>query len=275
MFENFSVIVGFFGADIYQEAITAEHLAGGNLLTVKGSDGRRRETAVSTALDNARRNKNTMQVVLISDAEAEHMEQAFLPYLRYISNPNGKNEISGGEGSKLRAISNNLWFVVDVSGVKKIENIPTTIAEAATLLDIKYAVTENVNNAQSEAVIGFGQLDSIVSKSQNKYNLSEDLWKKIDAVEEYANVYSPYRIGNKLCLQLERGLAVALDCGYGDFEALDSTMAANLIPVLVSFLNGKVGPDEKSLIELLDQLFGEEKLPACRRVLTGIATANN
>ena len=270
----FSVMAKFFGEKLYRENLTAEHLNGGNLLFVKGADGRSNSTAVAAALDNAHRNKNNVQTVFFTGADAEYMEQMFLPYLRYIGNPNGNNQISADNQRVTRVIDSNVWFVVNLAANVKLEQLPTTIVETATWLDIRYSVVGKLGGEVNEAELTYRQLEHLINKNKNKHTISEDLWKKVDEVEAYANAHAPYHMGNKLCLQIERTLAVLLDCGCTGLEALDKALAADLMPVLVSFLNGKVSSDEKSLLELLEQLFGEDKLPSCRRMLTGVTSTN-
>ena len=42
------------------------------------------------------------------------------------------------------------------------------------------------------------QIDYMLRKESGKHEVSEEIWKKIDSLEKYAQEYSDYNIGNKL-----------------------------------------------------------------------------
>jgi hypothetical protein len=70
---------------------------------------------------------------------------------------------------------------------------------------------------------------------------------------------------------MENYLSVYSACGLELNEAWDRTMAANLLPMMMSALKNKVNNDERSLLEIVEQIFGEDNVEMCRKVLKNIA----
>ena len=123
--------------------------------------------------------------------------------------------------------------------------------------------------------VGYYQLDYLVQQCRNKFAMNEDLWKKIDSLEAYTNSYAPYHIGNKEWLKMEKYLSVLTVFEEDISVALDTALAVNILPVVISLLAGKIKQGDKDLTETMEQLFGEEKIALCRKVIKGNGSAEN
>ena len=93
--------------------------------------------------------------------------------------------------------------------------------------------------------------------------MDEDLWKKIDELETYTASHAAFRIGNKQWLQMEKYLAMLTSLETDVYAALDRALCVNLMPVISSLLKGKIQSGEPDLLETLEKIFGEDKVPLC------------
>jgi hypothetical protein len=123
--------------------------------------------------------------------------------------------------------------------------------------------------------LGYYQLSFMAEKCRNSFSMSEDLWKKVDSLEEYATKYSGYRFGNKLWLRFEKFLAVLKACEIEPSVALDNALNSILVDVLQIVLDGKLASDDRGLMEALEFYFGEDNVPVCRKTLKGVTISED
>ena len=72
---------------------------------------------------------------------------------------------------------------------------------------------------------------------------------------------------------MEKYLSVLSVFEKQDYVALDIALSLNLLPEIMTVLNGKIITGEKTLTEELEQLFGEDKISMCHKILKGNSVA--
>jgi hypothetical protein len=165
----------------------------------------------------------------------------------------------------------NLWIAVELADGESLLNVSETALKSLTLLNLDYSKCEASEERSAYKPVGYYQIDYFVQQCRNKFQLKEELWKKVDALEAYTNGQSAYSIGNKQWLQMEKYLSVLSLFEKEDYVALDIALSVNLLPEIMAALNGKIKAGEKTLTEELEQLFGEDKIPMCRKIMKGNA----
>ena len=161
-----------------------------------------------------------------------------------------------------------------VAGLEKgslVESVPAYVLEYATVLPVKH--TECIpSEEKSEIVpITLTDFDFLTERCKSKYMLSEDVWKKIDTIEEFTCKYSSYKIGNKLWLRIETYVATLLSMNTELPVAIDNALASVILPTLASALAGKISNNEKSLIDEIERVFGEENVQISHEMLVSKA----
>ena len=66
---------------------------------------------------------------------------------------------------------------------------------------------------------------------------------------------------------MEKFVAVLLSCKCEEVQALDSMIAANLLPEMVSTVEKAKREDDDRFVHVLEVYFGEENISACRRLV--------
>jgi hypothetical protein len=56
--------------------------------------------------------------------------------------------------------------------------------------------------------------------------------------------------------------------------ALDDCLSVNLIPELTSLMKGKVASGERELLVAMEQIFGDDKIPLCTKMLKNRGASN-
>ena len=112
-------------------------------------------------------------------------------------------------------------------------------------------------------------MEYLVEKLAVKYEINEDVWKRIDRLEAYVNDHVPYHIGNKICLQIESYLSVYLTSGGAIGEAVDGMLSSKLLPTILSLTKGNAQMAEVDLIQTVASIFGDEYIESTLTVNEG------
>lgn len=260
----------FLGSPLYMETIENGHLEGGQLLFVKGEDGSHSTTQVMKMISHAAEHPNQIHMAVLHGVRGEAMSDLLLPYIRYFNNPQRENSISAKGISGSYVLSENLWFMVELAEGESLENLPSHFTEIGSLIPIPCTLCDEAEEKNEYDVPGYAELMYLGEQSKNYMEIPEDLWKKLDGLETYVDGHSSFQIGNKLSLQMEKYLCVYCACGQELLEAWDRAVAANLLPMMMAVLKDKVDREERTLLETVEQLFGEDNVEVCRRVLRNI-----
>ena len=188
----------------------------------------------------------------------------------FFNNPQRENTVSAKGISGSYQLSENLWFILELAEGESLENLPSHFSEIGSLIPIRYTVCDEAEEKKEYYVPGYGELTYLGEQCKNYMEIPEDLWKKLDGLEAYVDGHSSFQIGNKLSLQMEKYLCVYCACGQELPEAWDRAVAANLLPMMMAVLKDKVSRDERTLLETVEQLFGEDNVEVCRRILRNI-----
>ena len=257
MFKTFVTLLGeFFGSEAYCDRFAKD---GNSLLRYKGADGAWRESNLLQTIYTAQTQKEKPHFVGFSHTRFEHMGDVMMPYIRYFSNP--QNVCTIKEEELTVTMPSNLWFVLGVADGETLENIEPFVANYAAVIDLTSQWSGEAEEKTQPAPLYCAQLEALVYRAKRDTLVEEDLWKSVDRLEAFVNERSPYHIGNKLFLLLERYIAVYSVCG-GDMQAaMDAAVAAKLLPAILAVLNGNAAPEDLDFAHTLESIFGEDLMP--------------
>ncbi|MBQ9744210.1 MAG: glycoside hydrolase family 3 C-terminal domain-containing protein [Clostridia bacterium] len=257
----------YLGSPIYIENVENGYLTGGNLLYCECEDGEVTETNVIQAIEHGMEHKDTVHIVVLKNLYSKDAWGLFIPYLRYFSNPQRECSVTAKDMGAGKTLPENLWFILEPADGECIGDISAPLLKSATVMRLGCSVCDETEEKTEYRSVGYYQLSHFVDYNKGRFTMNEDLWKKIDSLEAYVNAHTPYHIGNKLWLQIEKYLSV-MACHEDSVDInLDIALSSNLIPEVVSALKGKVSAEEKNLLETVEQLFGEDKIPECRKAI--------
>ena len=108
----------------------------------------------------------------------------------------------------------------------------------------------------------------------SKVSIDEDTWKKIDRIEEFANAHTPFHIGNKLWLCLEKFAYVYVACGGEKISAIDEALAAKLMIPVMSALQDKLTSEDRSVEDTVETILGDGRADACKKAIKACGSNN-
>lgn len=261
-FANFITLLGeYFGVSAYVESTSSEIKSEGDLLYEFDENGKvtKRQPAVSIEL--AAERKSQIQLIALDGVSGDNLSEYFAPFARYAGNPHGNTKIEvHGEpaASASVSITPNVWFVLNLNKSGNISTIPDYITEIASIITPTLEKTKACDTQTSFKCLNYYQMEHFIEKSRNAYLIDEDDWKKIDRLEEYVSRHTEFKIGNKLCVALERFASAYVACGGDREDVIDVAVSSKLIPSVAASINGYLSNDDTGLSETVANIFGEE-----------------
>ena len=257
-FDSFvEATANYFGAALFTEAVTDNHKISDRLLRVTAEDGSLLSTAVLNALISAAEKPQVMHIVHLKDLPVDKISHFLIPYIKYLSNPYSGAEISAKGSDEIYVSPSNVWFVTKLESGALVESVPPYVLEYATVLPVKHTECQPTEEKSEFVPITITDFEYLTERCKTKFTVSEDVWKKIDAIEAFAFKHASYKIGNKLWLRVESYIATLLSTDTELPVAIDSALASVILPTLASVLAGKINDTDKNLIDEIERLFGE------------------
>jgi hypothetical protein len=246
----YSTLAEYLGCPVFIRSV-GEGDDEGHLFYCKNADGVMESTGFSDFIANAESNKDTIHFAVFKGVQSSALSNTLSPYLKYFSNPLRQSKISIKEPPVSFKLPENLWIVVELADGERIDNSSSGILKLMTVLKVGCSETEVAETARGYQTIGYYQLDHFIQHRKGRFVMSEELWKKVDALEAFVNLYAPYHISNKQWLQMEKFLSVFTVEDDDVVVALDNAMARNLLAEITALLKNKIPTGEKDLIFLI------------------------
>ena len=266
--EKIAGILGrFFGTAAHAENIMGVSFENRSLLRsgVSAFDGTSRPAPLMQAITAAKGENNKACFYAMDNVSYASLGDILMPYVQYFGNPEIEHSILD-EGGNV-AMPSNLWFVIAPMADESLDDIPAFVANLAALVDLEAEATEVSAERMARKPVTCHQMEALIFRARKNAQIDEDIWKGIDSLEEFVSDKTPYHIGNKLFLQLEKYLAVYNTCEEDFKEAMDCAVATKLIPGILSMLKGNEAMAEYDLAQVTESIFGEEYATNCRNVI--------
>lgn len=230
------------GGDFAEEDVTALDKKR-YYLNSDGTDGK-----VLAALRTASANK-VQFVYLKVNADCTDF---ITPFIRYFVRPDYTFETVVED--KQLTMSPNVWFVLASDSEKG--GLPSdTLAQAVTSY-ISVAAGERKGEFVVNPVTP-SQLSTFGKDARIHNSLTEKLWKKVDDLENMTSAFTPYHLGNRDCIVLERYIGALITYGFEQNAVLDIVAGTKLLPQVLALVDGKA-EDPTEITQKIDFIFGEE-----------------
>ena len=273
--EKFKTIVmllcEYFDCPVAIDYVDSSYVNEESLLYKNNEEGQRIKTNVLKGIEDAYNEKQNIHIVALSNVEMKDISNYFVSLARYARNPSGAVSIEARNeknNETTYVIPQNTWVILNLKAGEKVTDIPEYMADISTLARFDFNKCPTSEICGDVRKFKFYQLDYLLDKCKNVYEFSEDTWKKIDKLEEYTKLHTPYHIGNKLCTGMEKYSSTFIACEGEMSVAVDKAVAAKLLPSVIISISKNRNKDVRGLGETLDAIFGEENTTACRNALS-------
>ena len=270
------VLSEFFGSAAYVDEYSGYRSAE-DMMFKSSADGFKEKSAIARAVFDSPASNKTIYIAALTDVVPGDISAFFMPFTRYVNFPAEGSTItlsSSGHAENTFRVSPNLWFVFVCAEGADISKTDPYIASVAAYLDIDLSSTAERENKTETDPFGYYQLTGSERTARENYALDEDWgWKKVDKLESYVKKHVAYSSDNKSWTRMEKYASVYLACGGEQQEALDCTVASKMmLPVLTAPVTNGEGYD---LISAIDNVFGDDGAPECKRVANDAGYAAN
>ena len=206
----------------------------------------------------------------LNNVHAADLPKYFTPYVNYVKNPLSQYHVTVLNDKNIENsyyIPPNLWFVLNLAPGETVDMIPDFVAEVATINHIRLTKREPMQYDSVLRQFSYYQMEYLTDRIASNFAVDEEIWKRIDRLEAYVDGITPYHIGNKLWLCMEKYALVHVACESEMADAVDSAVCAKLLPSMIANMKGKLPKDEKSFAETVEGIFGEGRAERCVRFI--------
>lgn len=260
----------YFESPLFIDSVNDSYNSCESVLFRTDDQGNKVKTNINYALESARNNAHSIHLAGLTQVVGSNMPLYFSSYVNYVKNPLANNHVTVLNERNTESsyyIPKNVWFVINLAESASVAELPDFVSDVATvnLFDIsECAPSEQLSTVHK---FSYYQLDWLVERTASRVSVDEELWKKIDRFEEKINSQTPFHIGNKLWLCLEKFAYVYMACGGDQMNAVDEAVAAKLMVPVMLAQKDVTADDDKSLEETMEAIFGEDRTEACKRVI--------
>ena len=265
-----SVVSEYFGGRLRVDSVNDSYVNEEHMLFGHDEADHRFKRNTLLAMENADRFKYDIFIAALTDVKLETISNYFVPFARYIRNPNGSNSVLAMNERHISTAYNiprNLWFILNLDGKETLDNMPEYISDIATVNTFEFERCEPEHIHGDVTMFKYPQIEYLENKNKAIAEIEEDIWKKFDKLKDFVNYYAKYNLSNKLWTSFEKYVATYIACEGDRREALDKAIAYKLIPSIMSALKDCEFEEGKDLVSTLDRLFGEDNTAYSRKMI--------
>jgi len=264
-----SVLAEFLDATVSSENIDENYDLNKKLIAPTVLDDEELKGAVARAVDEAIAEPDRAHIVFLTGLNAIRAQAVLTPYVRYFSSPKSALTVTTEDKEHSVTMPENIWFICELDSAEPVDAVAHYLNESAVLLTAEdLLIKERAAELTVESDVVYGTLEPLAKRLASNLAENEELFKRIDRLEEYVSQRTPYSIGNRFWIRIETYLATLLSVGTELRRATDLTLSCVILPTLMSVVRGKLLDDERTMIEETERVFGEEGTEVVRRLLS-------
>ena len=272
-FNSFMIVLSeYFGTETYVDDAVDE---GENLFFNYDNNGDIVKKNALVAMDSSRGDPTSVFFAALNGTSVSGAIRYITPFTKYLQSYKQRAEVVINESGTnfVYNLSTNMWIVINLDSAGGVEDIPASVLRFASVVNVSYTKCQKADHVTTSHGFSRHQLEFMLEKHGVNDEIPEDIYKKVDKLEKYAADHSLYSIGNKLFLAFERFVALQLSCGVDVKAAVDSALAAKILPSLVSSVKGSISNEERTVAETVEMIFGEENVSASKAFLDAVTAS--
>lgn len=261
-----SIISQFFGAYYNGADYVDETYESETNLFFKG----KAETKFKHAIDVAIDKENVISFAALENVEVENLDKYFNTI---INAAKYRNKIAYIRIDEERIkLPKHLWYFLILNDKTNLALSSNELLQNSIYVDLDLKAVEESDDSKEVENINFRQFEKLIEDMKEKLNISEENYKKIDALEDYVSEICTFSFTNKINLAIERFAAIYLALENNEESCLDHIVSSRLLPMVLTALYGKELEEEMQIDIKLDNIFGEDNTIQCHKTLKALRT---
>lgn len=236
------------------------------------------ETTMLCTLYEANLN-NDLYALVLDEMNIARIEYYFAEFLSLLElpNPEGRNldVVSDKWENDPKLLKNgklrlpvNMWFIGTANNDDSTFAISDKVYDRAMVMNLdKKAKPFEVEEYKKER-ISINHLNDLIDKAQEEYSLTERNLRRIKQLDEYMIKTFHLTFGNRIMKQIYSYVPVMVACGGKEIEAIDDILARKVFRKLEAKNPVYVRQQAEGLINYINDLFGNNNLKQCVKVIT-------
>lgn len=169
-------------------------------------------------------------------------------------------------------LPDNMWFIGTANNDDSTFVISDKVYDRAMIIDLETRTAPFETRPDApRASISFGQFTALVDSCKRGYELTSRNRRRLGELDDFLISKFSLTFGNRIMNQIRNYISVYVGCGGDELEALDEVLCRKVFRKLaykdVTIYRRDLVETEK----FLENLFGADKMPACRAFLKKLA----
>ena len=264
------VLSGYFETELFIDRVNDSYKSGDAVLFDTDAQGNRYKTHFLSALEAARSTRHKLHIAALTNVRCENLPAYFTQFINYVKNPLANNNVVILDDRSVEVsyfVPQNVWMILNLAKNEQADKLPSYVSDVATVNRFEYDTCALSNQFSDVRPFSYYQMDYLLQRATSHLSMDENLWKKLDSLEETVALYVPFHIGNKMFLCMENYAYVYLACAGESEAAFDEALAAKLMVSIMTAMNGQLGADDRGLGEMVESILGEDRAEACKKIV--------
>ena len=161
----------------------------------------------------------------------------------------------------------NMWFVGTANNDDSTFSISDKVYDRAAIIDLNHKCEPFSAQGAAGKRISYQQLNVLFEEAQKSYKLSGKNRDNLAKLDAYMSDVFRVSFGNRIMKQIQNYIPIMCACGGDQLDALDDLLCRKILRKLEQLSPAYVKSEAGNLQVLLDELFGNDRMPQCREYI--------
>lgn len=157
----------------------------------------------------------------------------------------------------------NTWYIGTINNDDSTFMVTDKVYDRAMPIDINEKGQAFEAEDTPPMDVNFTYLDSLFEKAKAEHPVSDDLWKKINEMDDYVIKHFRVAFGNRIVTHLGKFVAAYVACGGDEVEGIDYFMAKKVLRKFEQLNIAYIKDEIDGFVTFLDKTFGKGKMKEC------------
>ena len=167
-------------------------------------------------------------------------------------------------------LPHNMWFIGTANNDDSTFAISDKVYDRAMVIDLDKKAQPFQVDSSTKQRIRSEQFQTLVREAKKKYSLTHRNLRRIKELDKYLISRFSITFGNRIMQQIKNYVPVVIASGGNELTAIDDILSKKVLRKLEAKNLAYVKSEAKSLVNYIDELFGEDQLIQCKNYMLNI-----
>jgi len=171
-------------------------------------------------------------------------------------------------------IPNNVWFIGTINNDDSTFAVADKVYDRAIPIDLDSRAEPFECPLTPPAFVSSDRLIELFDQAKEDYPLSQEMWDKLEKVNEYLIKNFRLAFGNRITKQIGEYVPCFIGCGGTELQAVDFIVAKKVLRKFESLNLGFMKDELTKFSTFLDRTFGKNKMVFCKEYIEHLKKNN-